>query len=370
MEKERPNFLFLSLFAFSLTGGVEKVCKNFIYAISKSFDENQWVSYSMHDRISDLNLAYSPTKNYKAFGGRKFAFISASIRKAIKSKTIILSHVNLLLVAKLIAAVVPNRRFILFAHGIEIWGDLAKWKVDFLRDHVEIWAVSEFTRQRLIAVHKLAPSQIKVLNNSLSPFFKHNGVFERPLSLVDKYKINTKTPIVYTLNRLSSSEKYKGYDTVIKAISLLKKEQKSFTYLLAGKADAKEQARIEKLIIDYDVSDNVKLIGYVDRDDLATHFLLADVFIMPSKGEGFGIVFIEASAHGCQVIGGNIDGSADALLNGKLGQLIDPTCEIQIKLAIERAVGNTLHLPQQQQDITLAHFGFPVYMENVKRLLA
>ena len=370
VTKTSPKVLFLNLYAFSLTGGVEKVCKNFIYALSQIYAPAQWLSYSMHDRAEDVDSNYTSAANYSAFGGRKIAFLLAGVKGGLKSQTIILSHINLLLVAKLIATFKPKRRFILFAHGIEVWGALSKWKVAFIKRNVEVWAVSEYTRQRLIEKHQLAPNRVKVLNNSLSPFLIPPTEFEKPRALLQKYKIDVNQPILYTLSRLSSSEQYKGYDTVIKALSQLKSEGQKFTYLLAGKADAIEKSRIEKLIDDCDLADSVQLIGYLSEEELGAHFLLSDVFIMPSTGEGFGIVFIEAAAHGCQIIGGNADGSTDALLNGKLGQLVNPNSETEIKAAILKAINNTQHQPQQQQELVLANFGFEAYVEKVKGLLA
>ena len=323
----------------------------------------------MHDRQDDVDVAYTTIENYIAFGGRKIAFILSSLKKGLKSQTIILSHINLLLVAKLISILKPQRRFVLFAHGIEVWGALSKWKVAFIKANVEVWAVSQYTRQQLIEKHQLEPEKVKVLNNSLPPFLLPPNHFEKPQALIDRYQLDSNRPILYTLSRLSSSEQYKGYDTVIKALSQLKKEGQTFTYLLAGKADSIEKDRIEQLITDYDLTDSVQLIGYLAEDELSAHFLLSDVFIMPSTGEGFGIVFIEAAAHGCQVIGGNADGSTDALLHGQLGQLVNPNSEAEIKAAVLKAIYNTQHQPQQQQELTLAHFGFEAYVGKVKGLV-
>ncbi len=338
-------------------------------AIAQIYGPQQWSSFSMHDRTGDVAHIYAPTENYSAFGGQKIAFIFASFKEGLKSQTIILSHINLLLVAKLIATFKPKKRFILFAHGIEVWGALSKWKVAFIKTKVEVWAVSEYTRQQLIQKHQLSPEKVKVLNNSLSPFLVTPTHFEKPKTLLQKYKLNVSRPLLYTLSRLSSTEQYKGYDTVMKALAQLKKEGQKFTYLLAGKADTIEKARIEKLITAYDLTDSVQLIGYIAEDEWSAHFLLSDVFIMPSTGEGFGIVFIEAAAHGCQIIGGNADGSTDALLNGKLGQLVNPNSETEIKTAILKAIQNKAHQPQQQQELALANFGFEAYVEKVKGLL-
>jgi len=65
-------------------------------------------------------------------------------------------------------------------------------------------------------------------------------------------------------------------------------------------------------------------LGSVASELLVDYYNLCDIFIMPSKGEGFGIVFLEAMACGKPVIGGNLDGSTEPLMNGKLGFMVDP----------------------------------------------
>lgn len=370
MPSKHNDIFFLNLYAFSLTGGVEKVCRNFIYALYTLFGKNRWASYSMYDSPQSFDPKYAPITNYKAFKGNKIWFILSSVYKGISSKIIILSHINLLLVAKLISIFKPRHRFILFAHGIEVWDKLPTWKGNFIRNKVEVWAVSNYTKQKMMTEHGLSPQQIQVLNNSLSPFLVLTNSFEKPHHLIERYQLDIEKPILYTLNRLSSSEKYKGYDTVIGALAKLKKQNIKFTYLLAGKADDKEKARIEGLIKAHNLSDCVKLIGYLPEEELTPHFLLSDIFIMPSKGEGFGLVFIEAAAHGCQVIGGNLDGSTDALLNGKLGQMMDPNSEAEIINAIQNVLAaNHPHQPQMQQKLTVEHFGFEQYAKKVAELL-
>ena len=79
-----------------------------------------------------------------------------------------------------------------------------------------------------------------------------------------------------------------------------------------------------KLVEEKNLTNNFILTGYIEDKELTDHYLLADVFVMPSTQEGFGIVFLEALVCGLPVIAGNKDGSVDALLNGKLGKLIDP----------------------------------------------
>jgi len=151
---------------------------------------------------------------------------------------------------------------------------------------------------------------------------------------MERYQICNDQPVILTLSRLSSSEQYKGYDKVIAALPLILEKFPKTIYILAGKYDKNEKQRIESVIRLYSMEAHVKLIGYVPDEEITGHYQLADVFIMPSKKEGFGIVFLEALACGTSVIGGNQDGTVDALQNGSLGTLINPNKTEEIAAAL------------------------------------
>jgi glycosyltransferase involved in cell wall biosynthesis len=78
--------------------------------------------------------------------------------------------------------------------------------------------------------------------------------------------------------------------------------------------------------------------GYVPEDEKVDHYRVADLYVMPSRGEGFGIVFLEALACGLPVIGSKVDGGREALRNGELGSLVDPANADELKSAIRRGL--------------------------------
>jgi phosphatidylinositol alpha-1,6-mannosyltransferase len=82
------------------------------------------------------------------------------------------------------------------------------------------------------------------------------------------------------------------------------------------------------------MADRVRFVGHVGADELPDYYRLADLFVMPSTGEGFGIAFLEAMASGVPVIGGNKDGSLDPRADGKLGTAVDPENGDALALAI------------------------------------
>jgi len=84
---------------------------------------------------------------------------------------------------------------------------------------------------------------------------------------------------------------------------------------------------LEELTRKLKVEEFVKFVGRVAESEIIDHYNVADAFAMPSTGEGFGFVFLEAAACGLPVLGGGVDGSADALLDGELGIMINPDNE-------------------------------------------
>jgi glycosyltransferase involved in cell wall biosynthesis len=122
------------------------------------------------------------------------------------------------------------------------------------------------------------------------------------------------------------------------------------------------------LIEEVGLQSRVTLAGYVPEDELPAHFSLADLYIMPSSGEGFGIVFLEAMYYGLRVIAGNKDGSTDALLQGELGLLVNPSSVEEIQAAIEKLVADP-QIHQPCPELLNKHFSYGSYAANLNRLL-
>jgi glycosyltransferase involved in cell wall biosynthesis len=155
-------------------------------------------------------------------------------------------------------------------------------------------------------------------------------------SLREKYGLADDTRVILTVARLSAAEGYKGYDTIIRVLPQVKQVIPRLRYLLVGQGD--DLPRLEHLAHEIGVAADVSFCGFVADSDLADHYRLADIFAMPSRGEGFGIVFLEALACGTLVIGGSIDGARDALDDGHLGELVDPACDNAISSALISAL--------------------------------
>jgi len=367
------NILFLTLSTFSSTGGVQKVSRAMSHALNRISNENPDISFKMFalndDNIADTN--YIMQTEFKGCEGNKILFALKAAAEGAKSNTIIISHINLLSIAILIKMLNKSSKIIMMAHGTEVWRKIATWKKVFIKKHVMIWAVSNFTGEQLKNIHKVNPDQISTLHNCIDPFFKVPSKFSKPDKLLNRYNLLHEQPILLSIARLTKFDKAKGYDQTIEIIPQLLIEFPGLRYLICGQYDKKEKNRLEQLIKKYDLNKTIYLINFITEEELEEHYQLADVFILPSKKEGFGLVFIEAAACGCRVVAGNTDGSTDAMLNGQLGILVDPENPGHIKEAVAQYLRKPFNYQEAKniQKICLDHFSHDQYIKQVKNLL-
>jgi glycosyltransferase involved in cell wall biosynthesis len=203
------------------------------------------------------------------------------------------------------------------------------------------------------------------LNNCLDPFLELPLQKEKKEALLERYGLKKRQLILLTVSRMADTEQYKGYDKVLFTLPELVKSHPDLRYLLVGKYDTSEKRRLDAIIGHLGLKDVVIFTGLVPDEELAAHFNLGDIFIMPSEKEGFGIVFIEAMFYGIPVIAGNIDGSVDALCNGELGSLVNPDNQTEIIAAVKKIAANRPgHLPDHEK--LEQHFGYRGYKEKLR----
>ena len=372
MDKKDKALLLLTLDAFKTRGGVQSVSKTLCYtlrSIVKQYFGHSLKVLSLYDKEPDNR--YIDHKSFKGFSKNKLYFLFYAIKYGCRSDKVILTHIHLLFIAKLIKLLNKRVEIILIAHGVEVWRKLHPWKVRFIQQDILILAVSNFTKFILHKQHHICKTKIIVLNNCLDPLFKVPGTFAKSSRLLTKHGLSKDQPVILSICRLTPHENDKGYQLIISIIPELLNEFPDLHYLLCGRADSDEKQYLQKLIAEKRLQKHVSMVDLIPENELTDYYLLSDVFALPSKKEGFGLVFIEAAACGCQILAGNADGSSDAVLNGKLGKLIDPEDKKEIIAALsnclrqKRNVKNALQI----QRTCLEHFGQSRYQEKVKHLL-
>ena len=133
-------------------------------------------------------------------------------------------------------------------------------------------------------------------------------------SLRKKYGTENSDVILY-VGRIA---KGKGVDKLIKILNLVLKKNKRVKLIIVG-GDAGYLPIVKSLIQKYGLSKNVTLVGYISKYNLPEYYSMADLIVYPSRQEIFGLVLCEAMACGKAVIGSDIMGPSEIILNGKTG---------------------------------------------------
>jgi len=273
------------------------------------------------------------------------------VKRRTRFDLVICSHINLLPLAR-IAANDP----LLITYGIEAWRPRRRSSNALLHHCRGIVAISEITRSRLVSWSKYAGPTF-ILPNAVRP--DHYGIRPKRRDLVARYKLEGKR-VVMTLGRIDWSERYKGFDEIIEILAQLPDD---VVYLIAG--GGSDMQRIQRKAIACGVGNRVRFTGIFADDEKADLYNLADVYAMPSRGEGFGFVILEAMASGVPVIVSKHDGGREAVLNGKLGTLVDPSNPAEIRTAIADA----LELGERKVPEGLDYFGIDRFNDRVHAIV-
>jgi len=306
----------------------------------------------------------SPTKlgYYFRRGRGKVGYLLLLMQHFKKLKgcsLLICGHINLLPLSSLIARVF-GLPLLLIVHGAEAWEKPARWKGDWMwRAIRRVICVSEVTRDRLVSWAKVDPQRITVIHNGidLTPFTPG----PKPVHLLDRYGISGKK-VILTVGRLDPDERAKGFDQILDVLPRLLQKHSDLVYLIAGAGGDLQRLR-EKAQLN-GIEERVIFAGWVDESEKADHYRLADAYVMPSRLEGFGYVFIEAMACGIPVVGSKIDGGRSALLDGELGELVNPDDAGELIAAIEAALHKGKSVPTR-----LAYFSIERFNDEVSQLV-
>lgn len=236
-------------------------------------------------------------------------------------------------------------------HGVDAW-DKPSRSVKWAAERAAlVTTVSRHTKLKFQKWWRGDPARVRVLPNTVGCRFTPGP---KPPHLLDRYGLHGRR-IILTVSRLTYPDRYKGIERIIANLARVCEAVPDATYLISG--DGNDAPRLKQLATEHGVADKVVFAGYVPEEELPEHFRLADVYAMPSTKEGFGIVFLEAAQSGLPVIGGNVDGSVDALADGRIGRMIDPLSADELTVALIDALqGRVPARPDAVERFNRSHF--------------
>ncbi len=351
-------------------GGVQRAGRH-LAAVLTEFASSR----GMECRLLSLND--SPELHRMTLGGREFVytgcerakgrFTTTAMRAARRrAKLVLAAHPNLGPVVQAMRLVAPRMKSIICTHGIEVWEPLSGLRRRALRHANLVLAPSRDTADQVASQQQVAREKIRVLHWALDPQFEAllaAGTQSRPAEF-------PAGRVILTVGRWLATERYKGMDTLITALPRLLPRWPELQLALVGSGD--DRAWLEELTEKNGVLRHVHFLSGLSSAELAACYSACEIFALPSQGEGFGLVYLEAMARGKPVIGGAHGGAPEVIEDGVTGYLVPHGDPIQLATSIEALLAdpaNAKEMGARGRQRVEREFRFNVFAKSFKKIL-
>lgn len=199
-----------------------------------------------------------------------------------------------------------------FVHGVEVWTDSLPAHVSrALAGAAVRISNSEFTARRVAGMHPeigpVVPCPLALLDDDAAVA----GVVDDALLA----RVRRRSALI--VGRMSSTERYKGHDQLIEVWDRVRREVAGAQLVIAGWGD--DAPRLRERVDSAGLGEDVLFCGRVADATLAALYRRVRAFAMPSRGEGFGIVYLEAMRAGVPCLASSEDGAQDVVVDGETG---------------------------------------------------
>lgn len=353
------------------TGGVQRAGRHLASVLSE-FASSQ----GMECRILSLNDSrelhrvtvgageFVYTGSQKAKG----SFAMAAMRTAMRgAKLALAGHPNLGPVVRAMGIVAPKMKRVVCTHGIEVWEPMSMARRGALKSAHLVLAPSQDTADHVTMQQGVDRRRIRVLPWGLDP------QFEALLAANEKAAPPQAFPrgrVILAVGRWLKTERYKGMDTLITALPRLLIRWPEAQLALAGTGDDREW--LAGLAMKSGVKRHVHFLSDLSAAEIAACYGACEIFALPSSGEGFGFVYLEAMAKGKPVIGGAHGGVPEVIEDGVCGYLVPYGDPIQLATSIEALLADPGHarkMGERGRERVDREFRFKVFAKSLKKIL-
>jgi glycosyltransferase involved in cell wall biosynthesis len=155
----------------------------------------------------------------------------------------------------------------------------------------------------------------------------------------------------------------KGYDVLVEALARLKDHPWRLVIVGDNTRSPETVARLDEDIVRYGLSDRIEIVGPVPEEDLAELYAEADLFVLPSRFEGYGMAYTEAVAHGVPVVGTNAGAIPDTVPPGA-GILIPPDDVDALANTLRQLIDDAPERERLAAGARAAAASFPTWRES------
>jgi phosphatidylinositol alpha-1,6-mannosyltransferase len=355
--KSSLTMLALVTDAFGGRGGIAQYNRDFLGALA---DARAVSSITILPRHAPDHPSMPKTIEQKMARPGRIAYSVAALRTAL-FQPIDLVFCGHLFVAPLAALItrLKGAKLIVQTHGVEAWPRPSRLQRAALEAADLVLCVSRYTRAAVLSWAAIAPERALVVPNTVREAFTPGDGSRQRAALALKGK-----RVLLTVGRMDSRERYKGHNRVIAAITALVTQGHDICYVVVGEGD--DRLRLEALARDAGVMERVRFLGAIELQSLVETYRMADLFVMPSTGEGFGVAFLEAMASGTPALGLDVAGAKDALADGQLGTAVPET---EFAAAIARLLDSSKPSSCALAEATDFRFGRKQFTTSVLMML-
>ncbi|MCX7175720.1 MAG: glycosyltransferase family 4 protein [Proteobacteria bacterium] len=311
----RPRQLILLASEVCSFGGIQAYMKRIIEVMAglEKAGDAECLCISLND----------PTPLHESFGcgdgnirfigasHSKFRYVWQACTNTRPATRLLVGHLSLAPIAWFLRSIGRIASYAIILHGVEAWTRRPWLERICLASADKIIATTQFTATACTQTNGIDSSKFQMIPLCISA---------RSVAPAAGFELPGEFRVL-SVGRQDKSEHYKGYETLIDAVERLAREHQGVHLHLVGDGD--DHARIKAIVRQRGLESLVTLWGRLTDAELEAAYASCDVFALPSKQEGFGIVFLEAMRQSKPCIGGNHGGTPEVVIDGSTGFLVE-----------------------------------------------
>jgi glycosyltransferase involved in cell wall biosynthesis len=260
-----------------------------------------------------------------------------------------------------------HAKSVVWTHGLEVWEPLSILRRHALRSADLIVAPSNDTANYVASEQDVPRERIRVLPWALDPQFEALLTAKPGPALPANFPAGR---IILTVGRWLADERYKGMDTLITALPRLLMEWPDVQLVAVGEGD--DQEWLEQIADGRGVLRHVHFLSGLTYPEIAACYQACEIFALPSRGEGFGLVYLEAMACGKPVIGGAHGGAPEVIDDGKTGYLVQHGDAGQLATSLDALLADPAlgrEMGARGRERVEREFRFNIFAKSLKKIL-
>ncbi len=224
-----------------------------------------------------------------------------------------------------------RKPYLVFLHGVEVWRELGWQRRRALQGADVLLCNSEYTCRRARQWNPQLPDVVPV---GLALEERHpTGELE------EEVLKGTGDEFALIVGRMATAERYKGHDSLLLAMRTLVEERPSAKLVVVGSGD--DSDRLIRKAENLGLAENIFFTGFVSELTLSTLYSRCSFFVLPSRDEGFGLVYLEAMKRGKACIGVGGGAAEEIIESGRTGLLVPYNAPVALAEGMGRLFADT-----------------------------